>query len=296
MYNMPDLNLTEKQFETDIEYSLLTYGNYGEIGGIILDNKNDINEAVFKILKDYCDFYEEEPISFKLNIAKNLSDEYKKIRPDLARSNRININEINDNNGITIPPKDDGDFTILLSKGYLTEELNKKSPNWIGTIAHEITHLYDFCKLKAISDFSYDDMLDYEKNMMFINWTEFNAKVKGYLYLRKTVFEDIYDHSQVEYIMQTELPYMIKYMYEEYSKTTNANRQLYVVSHFLAHLYVWQYLFPIDFSENVLEQIFSDNDWMRELYYFFYNNRNLEDAINNTEHFKKILRMNFQGV
>ena len=25
---MPDLNLTEKQFENDIEYSLLTYGGY----------------------------------------------------------------------------------------------------------------------------------------------------------------------------------------------------------------------------------------------------------------------------
>ena len=25
---MPDLNLTEKQFESDIEYSLLTYGGY----------------------------------------------------------------------------------------------------------------------------------------------------------------------------------------------------------------------------------------------------------------------------
>lgn len=26
--DMPDLNLTEKQFENDIEYSLLTYGGY----------------------------------------------------------------------------------------------------------------------------------------------------------------------------------------------------------------------------------------------------------------------------
>lgn len=261
-----------------------------------MDNVTGLENAFLKILKDYCDFYGEDPISFKLNIASDLFEEYKKIRPDLANSNRINTDEINDNNGITIPPKGDGDFTILLSQNYLMKEIENNSVNWVGTIAHEITHVYDFCKFKAISDFSYDDMLDYEKNMMFINWTEFNAKVKGYLYLRKTVFEDIYDHSQVEYIMQTELPYMINYMTEEYSKTDNANRQLYVVSHFLAHLYVWQYLFPTDFSENVLEQIFTNNDWMKELYYFFSNNRKLEDAINNTEQFKEILRMNFQGV
>ena len=261
-----------------------------------MEKNNDLNEAFFKLLKDYCDFYDQEPISFKLNIANDLLEEYKKIRPDLASLNRINIHEINDNNGITIPPKGDGDFTIVLSQKYLTEEIEKNSVNWVGTIAHEITHVYDFCKFKAISDFSYDDMLDYEKNMMFINWTEFNAKVKGYLYLRKNVFEDIYDRNQVEYIMQTELPYMINYMTEEYSKTDNANRQLYVVSHFLAHLYVWRYLFPNDFSANVLEQIFSDNDWLKELYYFFSENRELEEAIKNTEQFKDILRMNFKGI
>lgn len=266
------------------------------MGGVVLDNVTGLENAFLKILKDYCDFYGEDPISFKLNIVGDLFEEYKKIRPDLANSNRINIDEINDNNGITIPPRDDGDFTILLSQAYLMEEIEKNSVNWIGTVAHEITHVYDFHRFKAISDFSYDDMLDYDKNMLFINWTEFNAKVKGYLYLRKTVFEDIYDRRQVEYIMQTELPYMIKYMYEKYSKTTNANRQLYVVSHFLAHLYVWQYLFPIDFSENVLEKIFFDNDWLRELYYFFSDNRKLEDAINNTEQFKEILRMNFKGI
>lgn len=261
-----------------------------------MDNKNDINEAFLKILKDYCDFYGEEPISFKLNITNDLSEEYKKIRPDLIEANKINIHEINDNNGITIPPKSNGDFTILLSQKYLAEEIKNNFLNWIGTIAHEITHVYDFNKFKAISGISYDDMLDYEKNILFINWTEFNAKVRGYLYLRKKAFDDIYNRNQVEYIMQKELPYMIDYMAEEYSKTTNAYRQLYVVSHFLAHLYVWQYLFPTDFSANVIEQIFSDNNWMKELYYFFSNNRKLEDAINNTEQFKKILRMNFQGI
>ena len=54
-----------------------------------MDNKNDINEAFLKILKDYCDFYGEEPISFKLNITNDLSEEYKKIRPDLIEANKI---------------------------------------------------------------------------------------------------------------------------------------------------------------------------------------------------------------
>lgn len=88
-----------------------------------MDNKNDINEAFLKILKDYCDFFGEEPISFKLNITNDLSEEYKKIRPDLIEANKINIHEINDNNGITIPPKSNGDFTILLSQKYLAEKI-----------------------------------------------------------------------------------------------------------------------------------------------------------------------------
>lgn len=262
----------------------------------MLESNNELNEAILKLLEDYCDFYNQEPICFKLSIVNDLAEEYKKVRPDLVSSNRININEITNYNGFTIPPKDGGDFTILLSQKYFSEEIKNKSSNWIGTIAHEITHIYDFCKFKAISGYSYDEMLDYNRNILFIYWTEFNAKVKGYLFLRKYVYKDIYDRSHVENIMQTELPYLINCLTKDFSETDNANRQLYVVSHFLAHLYVWQYLFPIDFSDDVLEQIFSDNIWMKELYKFFSNNRELEEAIKNTEQFKEILRMNFQGI
>ena len=56
---------------------------------------NNLNEAFVKILKDYCDFYEEDPISFKLTVASDLSEEYKRIRPDLVDSKMINIYDKN---------------------------------------------------------------------------------------------------------------------------------------------------------------------------------------------------------
>ena len=64
-------------------------------------------------------------------------------------------------------------FTILISYSYLQEQIQQDKIDWIGTIAHELTHVYDFLQYKVISGYEYDEMLDYSKNRMFDYWTIF---------------------------------------------------------------------------------------------------------------------------
>lgn len=248
------------------------------------------------IISDYCAFFEESPIEVNISITQNLFDGYKKIRPDLTESNLISADRINNNNGITILPQSGDVFTILLSYEYLKENMKSGKPDWLGTIAHELTHVYDYMEYKAITGRSYGDMLEYQDNIVFVNWTEFNAKVKGYLFLRKNCFDDIYDRTQVSYIFDKELPFLTKNMIADYNESDNANEQLYTISHFLAHFYVWQHLFPNDFTDRVLDKMLGSNIWVKKLYHFFSDNRKLEDAINNAEQFKNILRTNFKGI
>lgn len=261
-----------------------------------MKNNQELNAPLLEIHKAYCKFYNMEHVNVNFVIAIDMFEEYKKLRPDHIQNGRINIKEINIYNGLTIPPFDNQNFTILISYSYLQEQIQQDKIDWIGTIAHELTHVYDFLQYKVISGYEYDEMLDYSKNRMFDYWTEFNAKVKGYLFLRKFTFADLYDRTQVEYIKTTELPFLAQYMVNECGKTKNADRQLYVVSHFLAHIYVWHELFPLDFKDDFLNNIFGENEWMNKLYVYYSKNRDLKKAYLTFDEMKEILRTNFSGI
>ncbi len=204
------------------------------------------------------------------SITDNISKEYKKIRPDHAKKfpeQAENIN--NENNALTIPPKElDVHFSILIDTKYFVESLEKDN-NWAGTVVHELTHVYDFIEYANLIDcHDYDVILDLGKHWMFNMWIEFHAKVIGYYYVRKYTFKDIYDTLIIKYIMQSELPMRSQEMFESYHATNNAYTQMYAVVHFWGRLFVWEKLFPDYFTNAMIQELLGTNRWMLETYIF----------------------------
>ena len=172
----------------------------------------------------------------------------------------------------------------------------EKDNNWAGTVAHELTHVYDFIEYANLIDcLDYDVILDLSLHWMFNIWTEFHAKAIGYYYVRKYTFKDIYDTSIIEYIMQNELPMHSQEMFESYHATNNAYTQMYAVAHFLGRLFIWEKLFPNYFTSAMIQGLLGTNRWMLETYIFLKNHMKLDEAYRDFEELKDILRQNFQG-
>lgn len=104
----------------------------------------------------------------------------RKIRLDHEEKFPEQIENINNYNALTITPSQTNEnFYVLLDSKYFSESLEKNN-NWVGTVAHELTHIYDFIEYANLIDcHDYDTILDLNKHWMFNIWTEFHAKAKG---------------------------------------------------------------------------------------------------------------------
>ena len=109
-------------------------------------------------------------------------------------------------------------------------------------------------------------------------------------------FGDKQDERQVQYIIETELPYHINNMFEAYHATNNGDRQMYYIVHFIGRMYIWQKLFPEYFTHKAIKNMFNANKWMYELYIFLTTHTKLEDACRDFDEMKTILKQNFSGL
>ena len=251
------------------------------------------------ILATYFATYNVEPFSVNIIIVDDMWEGYLKIRPDHAELRSKEMEEFQrKNNGTAIPPKNyDDSFTILLRREYLEECVRNNKADWIGTLVHEAVHVNDFIQFsKIVGVRDYDIILSRDNYRMFHLWTEFNAKEKGYHFLRKYALGDMPDEEQARFVIETELPYHINDLFEVYHSTNNGDWQMYYVVHFLGRLYVWQKLFPRYFTERSIKSMFTSNEWMYELYMFLTTHTELEDAYKDFEDMKNILKQNFAGL
>lgn len=264
-----------------------------------MEEKQTLENVFSGILADYFATCDVEPFPVNINIVEDMWEGYLKIRPDHAEKSSKEMEEFQkNNNGTAVPPKNyDDAFTILLHRQYFEESIKNNKADWIGTLVHEAVHINDFiqfAKLVGVTD--YDIVLDRSKYRMFHLWTEFNAKAKGYYFLRKYTFGDTQDEEQAKYIIETELPYHINNMFEAYHSTNNGDQQMYYIVHFIGRMYVWKKLFPVYFTNEAIESMFSANKWMYELYVFLTTHTKLEDAYRDFEDMKNILKQNFSGL
>ena len=242
-------------------------------------------------------YYEENeieiPVPLNISIVEDMTIAYEEV----TKTKIVNDN-LNRFNGFTIPPSTiHGVFNILLNKNVLMESVQNNNANWIGTIIHEATHANDFCQFaKMIQADNYDDITNLGKNAMFQLWTEFHARLKGYYYVRKYSFENMFDEKQIPDIIDRELPYQDKYMYNTYHSTANGYEQAYCVSHYIGRLCALNIIFPETFNDSFVKDKFGTNDWMYKWYKFLSQHLKLEEAVLDFEEMREILSENFIGI
>lgn len=245
------------------------------------------------LLNDFFTTFNIEQFRVTLSIVEDIKNAYFDLRPD-HKSKLFNEQMINSFNGMIVPPKKFEDcFTILLSRNYVLD--SSQNLNWIGTLAHEATHVNDyieFAKIIGVTD--YDILIETENSRMFQIWTEFNARAKGYYFLRKYSLNNISDESLIPHILEVELPYHSKNLFESYHSTNDGNEQMYYVSHFLGRLHVLQDLYPEQFTDDFIYEYLKTNKWMYELYKFLCSHTKLNDAYKNFDEMKEILKINFK--
>lgn len=262
-----------------------------------MDIQKGLSKLISKVWADYCADFKKEPLSIvNFCITNDLEQEYRKIRPDHAEKFPERIESVNNFSALTImPSKSNEKFYVLLDSKYFVESLEKDN-SWAGTVAHELTHVYDHMEYADLVDcHDYDIITNLNQHWMFNIWTEFHAKAVGYYYERKYSFEDVYDTSQVEYIVQKELPSQLQEMIDMYSTADIPYNQMYAVAHFLGRLFVWEKLFSEYFTENMIQELLGSNKWMLDTYIFLKNHFKLDEAYRDFEELKNILRQNFRG-
>lgn len=249
------------------------------------------NETLNKIMDDYFKTFEIKPFEVEINITNDMNDSYANLRPDHIEKDPKMLQKKNTSNGMTVPPTDINDkFTILLNKNNVLEYKRNNDLTWIGTIAHELTHVIDFMNYaKIIGANSFDEIV-IKGDITFHLWTEFNARAKGYYFLRKYAINDfnlnIKEH--IEWIVNNELPYHMEMTLNDYNSANNEFEKAYHIVQYLGRLYTLQQIFPNYFDEDFIEEHLISNKWMHDLYNFFAKNANLEDAY---MHFDELERL-----
>ena len=259
---------------------------------------NDFSKSLTDILADYASTCNLEPFDCQIVISDDMATSYNEIRGDLVKNGKTNLTEINQYHGLAVQPKEnDGQFTILINKEYVLETITKNNVNWVGTLVHEAVHVNDLKKyFEIIKPKSYDELYDYDLHRMFIYWTEFHASAIGYYFLRKYTLENFKDTTHLEHIKNIELPYHIEYMTNEVGATDNADRQMYVIAHFLSKMAVWQYLYPDTFDDDFIQELTNSNPWMEELYRLLTKYDTLEKIYLHFDEMKEILNKHFSGM
>jgi len=257
-----------------------------------------MEELLKKIMIDYRETFSEEDININFIITDNIYEEYlKHIQRNRQEEIENNKEWLSNLNGTIILPKIINEpITILISKDYIKKCIDENNFSWIGTICHELTHAYDHIAImKKLKIIEYKELEKYNNYYLFSQWTEFNARRKGYFFVRKYSFKNMYDEKQIEDIIKKELPYHINNYFEEYNKNGNdANMQIYCTMQFLGRLKTWKDLFPNYFTNGFLIQLFAENEWLMELFDFLNNNDEIDAIFNKFAKMKEILELNFK--
>lgn len=261
-----------------------------------MDQGIEIKRLIYDIIFIYYKNLNLSPRKIDIFFEKDMYKKYIELRPDHVEKLSGQMADLNKYSGVTVPPKHLNDnFSIMIQFDYFLKSLTYNA-EWIGIIIHEVTHIEDFilfAKLANIQD--YDEVLDVNKNWMFLIWTEFNAKAKGYYYEIKFSYKDMHDKEYFDYIVEQELMFQTQEVVIKYYSESNTFRQMYVIVHFLGRLFIWERLFPDYFTENKIQEIIGDNMWMFDMYEFFKSHTDLEMAYKDFNILREIVKQNFNG-
>lgn len=161
-------------------------------------------------------------------------------------------------NGTVVFPKTISDKHHILISNSVVD-----NGTYIGTLAHELTHIYDFIDYGTYYSINeYHKIAQSEMYWPFYYWTEYNAKFRGYLILNAITYgilnPDVSIEDQINYILQPEFEYHnnnIKAKIDYFREYGNEMEFIYSVIHFISRIAVWCNLFPDSIKfENMIEQ------------------------------------------
>lgn len=194
------------------------------------------------------------------------------------------------NGSISEPTNLNDKFIVLINKSYIE---NCENNEWVGTVCHELTHVWDYIEYAKIKGYkTYEELANDVKFNLFIHWSEFHARYVGHYILRKVLQPGVLKTEMaLNDLLRRELPFQINYFVYNYNDSQNNGNQLYYIMQFLGRLKVWIELFPEYFKEDVIKQILGeDNKWLNELFKFLNKYDTLELVKDKLDEIENILK------
>lgn len=252
------------------------------------------------VLNDYFSTFQVEPVWPRFLMVEDMIQAYVQLRPDIAQSSPDSLAIIKGYNGVTVPPCDLGEqFHVLLNRKFMDNYWRTGNKTWVGTLAHETTHVKDFMEYAELSGApSYDEVMSIEKNAMFSLWTEFNARAKGYYFVRKYTFDgyDMFDERFAKDVLDRELPEQDKLYRKNFSTAANNWQIAYHVANYLGRLYSLQMIFPGAITDERIRSLpmLQNNPYMCELYFFLKGHAKIETAYQDFDKMESIFESWFR--
>lgn len=256
-----------------------------------------MNELIQMIFDLYSKEFNVPQIEVSVIFSDDLYDSLYNLSSNMNKRSIENSKEwIRSLNGTIAVPECIGEaFSIIINKNYAKED----NFNWVGTLCHELTHIYDYMDItKHLNCNNYSEYTVKKNADMFQLWTEFHARARGHYCLRYIVSEgDIKNSFYENYNFTTEMPFQVKHFCNEYRLNQGKGyEQMYAVVQFLGRLYVWEKLFPEKYTSETIHRIIGENEWLEKLYYFLKDKNEFEEVKDSFGEMKDILRLNYRFV
>ncbi|MEX1307443.1 MAG: hypothetical protein AB1Z19_02865 [Eubacteriales bacterium] len=238
------------------------------------------NGTLDQIKNDFFSLFGLSKFEFDTIICDDLQTYFFALRPDLK--GRV-TGDLNKFNGTIVHPKSNqGNFTLLINKDYYDKTTAKGTNEWMGTFAHEATHIVDYKAYLGLSGAAdYDEIRYSGKYNMFFFWTEFHARKNGYYFWQKQTGVE-YNEVRLQVIKAQEYPFQKKYLLEKYKSTDDEQKLMYYLCQFMGRLAVWEAAFPNFFDSARIKAILDKFDGpLNDFYTFFKENTHLAKAFNN---------------
>lgn len=249
-----------------------------------------MEELINKIINTYHEIFKTSPISVMIKFSENVYKDAYELAPVCDKANleknKIWVYSLNDT--IIKPEYVGEDFCILINKAYKDRE----PYNWVGTLCHELTHIYDYIDIaNDLGSLRYNEYSRSKNYSMFELWTEFHARACGHYCLRNYISNgDVSNSEMADDNLTNELPFFVnRYLNGYQNKQGNLYDQFYSIMQFLGRLYVWEKIFPQNYTKEAIHNILIKHSWMEELFYFLKEHDEYDKVHHSFEHMKKIL-------
>ncbi len=251
-----------------------------------------MNETLDKIKNDFFILFALSKFEFDAIICDALEARFFALRPDLKG---IVTGDLNQFNGTMVhPQKKNGTFTLLINQKYVDKTEANGTRSWLGTFAHEATHIVDYRAYLGLSGAAdYDEIRYSGRHEMFFYWTEFHARKNGYYFWQKQTGVE-YDDMRLKVITVQEYPFQKNELLKQLNASPSEQKRMYYLCQFLGRLSVWEDAYPDFFAAEKVNTILENfGSSVVELYRFFRVNADLNITANSFQELELVVNKIF---